>query len=56
MKKKKKKKKMKKKKVKKYFFFFFFFSKTTVNPLRKQNPYQANKTPIRQTDLTGKPS
>jgi hypothetical protein len=41
----------KKKKWKKYLKKFFL-SKTTVNPLRKKNPYHGKKTPIMVTDLT----
>ena len=37
-----KKKIMKKKKMEKIFFYIIFLSKTTVNPLRKQNPYHGN--------------
>ena len=43
---------MKKKKMQKIFFSIIFLSKTTVNPLRKQNPYHGNKTLIMVTALT----
>jgi hypothetical protein len=42
----------KKKKIGKNIFLYYFLSKTTVNPLRKQNPYHGNKTLTMVTTLT----